>query len=246
MRKVWVGGLGMLLACAMVLVTGCEGDSSSSSAEGSGSIRGQVNTDNFTGVAAVVPGLLIGLEGPVDMETTTDEGGNFAFNGLPAGEYTLLFYVNGQALEYKVTVVEGQSSILAHVRINEDGTITVYEERDGGGVDLTGDWTYQDDYGVPATVANGTGLRGVHLILTQNGSSLTGSLEGYSIGVTGSVSGNNVTLNFSPIDAGRGAWTATGTVSGDSMSGEWQFTPGGIDIDGGTWSATRGWEGKPL
>ncbi len=241
MRKVWAGGLGMLLACAMVLVTGCEGDSSSSSAEGSGSIRGQVNTDNFTGVAAVVPGLLIGLEGPVDMETTTDEGGNFAFNGLPAGEYTLLFYVNGQALEYKVTVVEGQSSILAHVRINEDGTITVYEERDGGGVDLTGDWTYRDEYAVPTFET----LGGARLILTQNGNSLTGSLEGYSMAVTGTVSGNNVTLNFIPAPGQRGAWVATGTVSGDSMSGQWELAPSG-DFTGGPWQATRGWEGKPL
>ena len=108
--------------------------------------------------------------------------------------------------------------------------------------DVTGKWTM--------TLTTPRGERVIHLDLMQEGTEITGTsqAEGQeeSSEVTGTIDGNDVTLNMS-MGGGRGRGGGGGgarplarVVDGDTMSGEFSF--GGRGGGGGgsiTWKAIR-------
>jgi hypothetical protein len=236
--RILCAGMVVAVACSMVVVSGCE-DNDSDAPTGTGSIRGEITLDAFTVLPGVLQGILVRLRGPVNAETVSDEDGMFEFLNLPAGEYVLYFYVNGEELAYPVTVAEDDAVILQHIRFNEDGTVTVFQSSGGGGdVNIAGDWTYVQDW----TVIPGASIE-QHLVLEQNGSSVSGTLNDATT-VTGTVDGNDVTLEFVALPSVSLHWTSTGMVNSeeDSMGGTCSVE--GEDV--GTWTATRGWEGMTV
>ena len=114
--------------------------------------------------------------------------------------------------------------------------------------DVTGKWTL--------TLTTPRGERVVYLDLTQEGAEITGTSQAEGSDdtseVTGTIDGNNVTLNMS-MGGGRGRGGGggggggrggprplEGVVDGDTMSGEFSF--GGRGGGGGgsiTWKAVR-------
>ena len=54
-----------------------------------GSIRGDVFTQNDAGEPFVFPGARVALLGSVAKETQSDEKGDYAFDSVPAGTYTV-------------------------------------------------------------------------------------------------------------------------------------------------------------
>ena len=96
----------------------------------------------------------------------------------------------------------------------------------GGGrstpASVAGNWEFQD------TTPGHSGGSSV-LILTQNGSQVTDTLNGAPI--TGVVDGNSLTLTVNLI----GGAVYDGTVSGNQMSGTWSNA--GANFTGGTWTA---------
>ena len=104
-------------------------------------------------------------------------------------------------------------------------------------VDVTGIWT------VTGVVSGGGG--GTYtMYLTQSGSSLSGTvtMKGYNGPISGSLTGDNISLTAADPDpaCNGSAGTNTGTVSGNTMSGLWSSTAGGIcGVETGTWTAAK-------
>jgi len=252
-----MGILGAL--CLAVVMTGCEGDDDNGP-KGTGVIQG-----NLTSVAPQVPaavqGITVELIGPVNRSTVTAEDGMFKFENLPAGEYRLVFHIDGKTVERTVTLAEGQNLVYASVTISATGEVAVVLTVNGGSdddseesetdvFDLAGDWLFFFDDGSATWRHEST--------IAQSGISLTGTMDegevvrraasGYSF--IGTTRGSSVNLEFTivltvmppePIIK-----TATGNVStlvpavdvgatGQYMSGTWVGTLG----ETGTWEATR-------
>jgi hypothetical protein len=246
LRRILLAGMVTVVSCAMLMITGCEDNDAPPT--GTSIIRGEVTIDSFTVAPAVLQGILVQLTGPVSAETVSDENGLFVFTGLPAGDYVIIFYVNGEALEYPTSVAEGQEVILYHVKFNEDGSITVFEDVVDAEeppvvvppavVNIAGDWTFSRDYVIPAGKAE------QHLEIAQDGSAIDGTLY-YEAVFDGNVDGDNVTMNFTSAPFTTYAdWTAVGTINGDAteMSGTWSDE----GSNEGTWTATKGWDAPPI
>ncbi len=87
-----------------------------------------------------------------------------------------------------------------------------------------------------------TGSMPTTLILSQSDNSVSGTWDGYA--VTGTVSGNQLTLTFTPFTQSGVSYTGGGnaTVSGNSMSGTMSLTGtlgSNSTIVNGTFTATR-------
>ena len=96
----------------------------------------------------------------------------------------------------------------------------------GGGsstpASVAGNWEFKD------TTAGHAANSSV-LILTQNGSQISGTLGGAP--VTGVVDGNSIAMTVNLV----GGAVYDGTVSGSQMSGTWSNA--GANFTGGTWTA---------
>jgi hypothetical protein len=98
----------------------------------------------------------------------------------------------------------------------------------GSDTDLSGTWSGQ--YG-------GTFTGTFKLSWTQSGSNLNGTIDlnpGGTSPLNGTVSGNSITFGT----VGSQAITYTGTVSGDSMSGNYKVHTANGTV-GGSWSANK-------
>jgi hypothetical protein len=109
----------------------------------------------------------------------------------------------------------------------------------GGGIDNTvnvsGTWKGTGN-------APQTGTQSTTLILTQSGNNVSGTWDG--LAVTGAVSGNQLTLTFTPFTQSGVNFTGggLGTVTGNTMSGTLALTGtsgGRSTTANGTFTATR-------
>ncbi len=216
--------LGVL--CVGMMLCGCD-DDKDSSASGSASVRGEVTYVSPEFAPGVEAGVKVDLVGPVTLHATSDSKGIFTFNNVPAGHYTLVLHVNGGEATYELNIAEGKAVVLVHVRVNKNGSVTVYSD-EADATNIAGNWDF-----IPSAV----GKVSQDLIIRQDGESISGSL-GSHITFTGSVNGNSVSMNFSYIKAGWAIKSATGTIKegAEEMSGTWTDGGGGS----GTWTATRG------
>ncbi len=227
----------MTALCCAMLIAGCDNDKNTPT--GTATVRGELTSVAPTiTVPAVVAGIRVDLLGPVDLSTVTDANGVFEFTNVPAGEYTIVFYVDGKRIEYSITVPEDGDVIMAHVSIDEHGNVTVTWSTERA--DIAGDWTFNQQGG--AAVPAGVLVSEKYLSLSQNGRDVTGTL-GWQYNVTGIVMGRKVTFNFELISVPTMVLlnqlsTAQGVVNVGAtyMSGTWV----GKDGSSGTWTATRG------
>jgi len=250
-RNVWMLRLVGFCAIAAMLgtMTGCGGDGDA--AEGTGTIQGTVEAFGVSAPVALVlaaaQGVTVYLDGPVSRSTTTDANGTFSFTGLPAGDYTLRFEYNGEEVTYR-----GQSGQEATISVADDQTVEVTDIRvSGGNVNIGNIRVLQPD-GPESADSNGSdsttnpdtqnsGVAGTWtgtvdgnsttLRLTQNGSSVAGTMTGWppdetcagTHTVTGSISGNTASLHVvCPGGGDVNDWRVT--VDGDVMTGDIQAT----------------------
>ena len=163
-RSVGVGALCLIVGLALALV-GCESDDQ---AEGSGVIRGTIESFEVAGVyyapapdvqmslvARVLsgfgdvlvpcayagqPGIVVYLDGPVSRVGATDEDGSFVFTGLPAGDYELRFEYGGQEVSYR-----DNSGQTATITVAEDEIVELTNLRISGGKVNVGNVRVIDD-----------------------------------------------------------------------------------------------------
>jgi len=76
----------------------------------SGSVRGEVLTQDATG-AALVPDAQVEMQGPIAKETRSDATGTYLFNSLPAGKYKITATAPGLSGATDVTVTAGSTSV---------------------------------------------------------------------------------------------------------------------------------------
>ncbi len=97
--------------------------------------------------------------------------------------------------------------------------------------DLTGTWNLE--------VVTGQGSGNPTMVLEQNGNTITGTYESALLGnaeVSGTLEGNEFTISFTVNAQGQSApVTYTGTVEGDSMSGQFDLA----GMAGGPFTGTR-------
>jgi hypothetical protein len=208
-----------------VVLCGCE-DDKDSSANGTASIRGEMTYVSPEFSPGIVSGIKVDLVGPVTMHATSDGKGVFQFANVPGGQYTLVFHVNGGEASYALNVPEGKAVVLVHVRVNKNGSVTVYSDAPDA-VNIAGSWKFY---------LKAPGTSNQKLVVVQDGEAVSGTLGDY-YRFTGSVSGNSVSLDFSYISGGVALKSATGTINeaADGMSGTWSDGAGG----GGAWSASK-------
>ncbi len=218
--------LGVL--CVGMMLCGCD-DDKDGSASGSASVRGEVTYVSPEFAPGVEAGVKVDLVGPVTLHATSDSKGIFTFNNVPAGHYTLVLHVNGGEATYELNIAEGKAVVLVHVRVNKNGSVTVYSD-EADATNIAGSWAFRNTS--PGTSAE-------EMTIVQNGEAISGTL-GSRIRFTGSVSGNSVAFNFTYTPTYLGIKSATGTINdnADGMSGTW------TDEDGhtGNWTANRGGE----
>ncbi len=219
--------LGVL--CLGAMLCGCD-DDNDDSAKGSASVKGEVTYVSPEYAPGVEAGVKVDLVGPVTLHATSDSKGIFTFNNVPAGHYTLVLHVNGGEATYELNIAEGKAVVLVHVRVNKNGSVTVYSDQ-ADVVNIAGNWAFHNT--TPGIVEQ-------QLVINQNGESISGTLGG-NLHFSGSVSGHSVSMNFTYIPSNvPSPWvikSATGTINDDAtaISGTW------TDLDGnvGNWSATR-------
>jgi hypothetical protein len=142
-----------------------------------------------------------------------------AISGIPAAATTLIFTVQ----------VKDSNNLTAQQGLS----ITI----DSVSPDITGVWTM--------TFNEFAGSYTLTPTLSQSGTSVSGTQQGESIDITGSINGNNISLAIPLTDPNCGnaqrMLTLTGTVSGNTMSGSYSRAAGGScsAFLGGTWSGTR-------
>jgi hypothetical protein len=93
----------------------------------SGSIRGDVFTQNEGREPLVLPGARVALRGPVTKETQSDEKGDYAFDAVPAGTYTVEAQAPGLGAELTIEVKADETTI-ARLELQLDAvksTVTV-------------------------------------------------------------------------------------------------------------------------
>src|SRR6516164_1313534 len=71
-----------------------------------GSIKGQVMVADSSG-SSYVPGALIVLTGPANLNTQSDANGQYSFSSVPTGTYTVQATAPGLATQQSVTVDPG-------------------------------------------------------------------------------------------------------------------------------------------
>ena len=215
--------LGVL--CLGAMLCGCD-DDNDDSAKGSASVKGEVTYVSPEYAPGVEAGVKVDLVGPVTLHATSDSKGIFTFNNVPAGHYTLVLHVNGGEATYELNIAEGKAVVLVHVRVNKNGSVTVYSD-EADVRNIAGTWAFRNmTPGVP----------GLEMVINQNGETVSGTL-GSSLHFTGSVSGSTVSLSFTYTPSRLTIKTATGTINDDAtaISGTWTDEDGNV----GNWTATR-------
>ena len=99
----------LMLALALSLLTGC---ALGQSAPLSGSVRGSVFTSEQGQARLVVAGATLSLDGAVHIEAESDNQGEFAFNAVPVGFYTICAQAPGLTATESVEVHSGSVSQL--------------------------------------------------------------------------------------------------------------------------------------
>lgn len=95
-----------------------------------GSVRGAVSTANESGQRFVFPGARVALQGPVAKETQSDETGDYAFDAVPPGTYTVEAQTPGMSAKVEIEVKAGETT-LARLDLRIDAvksTVTVTEQ----------------------------------------------------------------------------------------------------------------------
>jgi len=101
--------------------------SSQDAAVTSGSIRGNVFTQNDAGEPFVFPGVRVALLGPVAKEARSDEKGDYVFDSVPAGTYTVEAQAPGVSAKLGIDVKAGETTV-ARLELRIDAvksTVTV-------------------------------------------------------------------------------------------------------------------------
>ena len=192
----------LAVAVGTVLFSGCE--DKDHDPDGTITITGNVKDYHLgqTVQAGAVQGVLVVLE-PGGYEAESDGNGNFVFNNIPAGTYTITFYFNGQQASYPLTVKDGKTYALLNVVVDENGNVhltlrvTPGEDKgdEYGAADLAGTWNFTITGG-PLPAGHGTGnLPGVVIDASLN----------VAYGAVGALS-----LPVAPV-----AFQGTATVNGD-------------------------------
>ena len=99
------------IALALALLTGCA--FAQSAPEPSGAIHGMVFTTAQARERSVVPGAWLSLDGPIHAQTQSDAEGNFAFNAVPTGSYTITAHAPGLSATAQVEITTGSVSEVA-------------------------------------------------------------------------------------------------------------------------------------
>lgn len=208
----------LAVVCVAVLMTGCESgddnDSVSDTGSGNTTVWGVLDSVSSDYVPGAVQGITVDLQqnGKTILQTVTQFDGRFVFHKVPAGEFTLVFHVNGGELTRDLTVAEqgegsgGDVIVIGKVKVTAAGEV---EDAQEVAVSIKVETEQQEGDPAPAfTVAGQWTLywtwdesheeRKGQLQLAQSGGTLTGVLDGDEgvYNVKGSISGASVSLSF--------------------------------------------------
>jgi hypothetical protein len=250
--------LAMAVASLMIFTTGCE-DDDKDTPTGTATVRGEVTNISSAYAPGAIAGITVHLVGDVTLKTMSNERGIFEFTNVPAGDFVLIFYVNGGEASKPITVAEGQTTVLAHVYVNERGEVIVTTDS------ITAPAPEPEPAPAPDPVIEVAGKWMVamssfdkisltrpsyQLELQQEGTRLSGTLMDYSYSsahksssplaytVSGSIVGTAVelTLGLPAERAYLQSMSGTVNAAGTEMSGSYK----GDHDTSGSWSATPG------
>ena len=251
--------VGMIAACAMLLLTGCEGDDhdNTDTVAGTGNsiVKGNVVDFGVDIVDSAVPSARIYLEG-TNIESTTDRNGRFYFEDVPVGTYILVIEYGGQIVKIEITVTDRVRVEVRDITRNADGTIIDYDiiitplgggddddDDSGDAIDVSGDY---DSSRAGQTQRNVKESLATHepMTLVQNGNNITGAMymddSIHTAGpvirydLTGSINGRTVNITGVMRKGVAGNLILTGTVQDNgTITGTWSEYG-----DTGPWTAT--------
>jgi hypothetical protein len=251
--------LSLAVASMMMLTTGCE-DDDKDTPTGTATVRGEVTNVSTAYAPGALAGITVHLVGDVTLKTVSNEQGIFEFANVPAGDFVLIFFVNGGEASKPITVAEGQTTVLAHVYVNGRGEVIVTTDsitapapepapEPDPVIEVAGKWIVS-----PAKLHAVDYSPTYQLELQQEGATLSGTLTTFDYyvahkpsmapvyTVSGTIVGTAVELALIARDlSGKRAYyweSMSGTVNADgtAMSGSYA---GEGDLSG-TWTAARG------
>ena len=250
-RKSLLGSvLAMAVASLMIFTTGCEDDKDTPT--GTSVVRGEVAAVSTEFVPGIVSGITVHLVGPVTLKTISDENGIFEFTNVPAGDFVLIFFVNGGQATKEITIGEGETILFAHVSVNANGEVVITTDKKKASapapvepaiINIAGSWTLTYNSPLQDMITTIT----YSLVLEQNETIISGTLE-YSesnynymvptLNVSGTLIGTalELTVNNIPARDSIAITSLSGTVNaeGTEMSGTLTLGGGGT----ATWTAS--------
>jgi hypothetical protein len=205
----------VITVCFVLYNCGGDGsDSSSNIIETGATLQGNIKSVTTTSIQIADVGDIKVSIG--DLETTTDEEGNFMIENIPTGDQAIQFEGNGVSTFYDLIDIEEQETfVLRDLEIDDDVVVTEH----------TGIWT-----GTAGSTELGShGQLGFTMEIKPNSNGITGLaclLEGApdtsKWTMVGSDTGTKIKgaflLEFSDSECARGG-TFKGTFSGNTVSG---------------------------